>query len=150
MQQQFEQGKVEKRYLARVTGMPAAEQFESRAPISRGPAPAGGRTVDPEGLSAHTEFKVLRAFEDGTHLVEARPRTGRTNQIRVHLWHLGLPVVGDPLYLADRRFGERQTLELTDPPLCLHSASLTIRHPLLKKRVTFDAPSPEWSAAETW
>src|SRR6202012_5215438 len=96
------------------------------------------RTVDLEaGLESRTEFRVLRRLADGTALLEARPLTGRTNQIRIHLAHLGFPVQGDPAYLAGSARGDSQTLDLHAPPLCLHAWSITFRHPLDQQVVTF-------------
>jgi len=74
--------------------------------------------------------------------------TGRTNQIRVHLWQMDLPVWGDPVYLPGRKLGETQTLETGAPPLCLHSWRIAFAHPLTGKRVEFSAPAPEWASEE--
>jgi 23S rRNA-/tRNA-specific pseudouridylate synthase len=72
-------------------------------------------------------------------LIKARPITGSTNQIRIHLWHLGFPIIGDAAYLADGEIGETQTLAVDDPPLCLHAWKITFAHPLTKERVMFEA-----------
>ncbi|HEY5893817.1 MAG TPA: RluA family pseudouridine synthase [Chthoniobacterales bacterium] len=144
LQSQFVRGEVEKSYLVRVQGQPVEETFYCDAPISTVPGPMGTREVDTKGgLPAHTEFRVIERFGDST-LLEAHPVTGRTNQIRVHLWQLGLPVLGDPVYRADRQLGETQTLSPGDPPLCLHAWRLTFTHPLTAERMTFEAPEPEW------
>lgn len=145
VQPQFERGEVEKIYLARVKGHPPQESFACDAPVSGEAGKLGGRNVDEEGLEARTEFRVLRRDADGTALLEARPLTGRTNQIRIHLWHLGFPIVGDATYLAGGEVGETQTLAVGDPPLCLHALRITFTHPLTKERVTFAAESPEWA-----
>ena len=78
----------------------------------------------------------------------ARPKTGRTNQIRIHLWHLGLPIVGDPLYLAGRALGKSQTLAVNDSPMCLLAHRITLRHPLMDAEVTFEAPLPAWAGED--
>jgi 23S rRNA-/tRNA-specific pseudouridylate synthase len=78
-------------------------------------------------------------------VLEARPLTGRTNQIRIHLAHLGLPVCGDPAYLGSG-LGESQTLDVDDPPLCLHAWRISFRHPLDQRLVTFAAMPPAWAA----
>ena len=69
------------------------------------------------GQEARTEFKVLHRDPDGSALLEARPITGRTNQIRVHLWHLGMPIQGDAAYLPGRKLGDTQTLAPDAAPL---------------------------------
>jgi len=147
VQLQFENGQVLKRYHARVQGQPPSDTFQSDAPISRSPAAAGGRLIDPHGLPALTEFRVLKRFSDNTTLLEATPRTGRTNQIRVHLWNLGTPICGDPLYLPGKMLGERQTLLPSDPPMCLHSSLLQLRHPISQAEISFQAPPPAWAEA---
>jgi len=146
MQPQFARGEVTKLYLVRVQGHPAADEFSCDAPISAIAGHIGSRVVDEvSGLPSRTEFKVVRRFADGTALLEARPLTGRTNQIRVHLWHLGFPVCGDPSYLAGTVLGDTQTLDVNAPPLCLHAWQLTFKHPLHKTMMTFTAPPPGWS-----
>jgi len=78
-------------------------------------------------------------------LLEARPLTGRTNQIRVHLWEMKMPVCGDQVYLREQQLGETQTLHPSDPPLCLHAWRIAFAHPLHKTRVEFCAPPPAWA-----
>jgi RluA family pseudouridine synthase len=147
VQDQFTQCAVEKVYLARVVGHPALDHFTCDAPISDQPGKLGSRSVDlGAGQSATTEFRVLERFGDGTALLEARPLTGRTNQIRIHLRHLGLPVSGDPAYVAGNEVGEVQTLSVDAPPLCLHASRITFVHPVSREAVTFDAPPPRWIA----
>ena len=145
VQPQFEHGEVEKHYLARVQGHPPHDEFTCEAPVSAEAGKLGGRTVDEAGLAAHTEFRVLTRDADGTALLLARPLTGRTNQIRIHLWHLGFPIVGDAAYLADGVVGETQTLAVGDAPLCLHAQRITFTHPLTQERVTFEAEPPGWA-----
>ena len=146
LQSQFAQGRVEKTYLVRAPGRMPADIFHCDAPISVGPGEGCLRTIDlKNGLAARTEFRALRRFADGTNLLEARPLTGRTNQIRVHLWHLGFPVCGDAIYLPDQKLGRTQTLAVGDPPLCLHAARVKFLHPLNLEPVEFNAPLPAWA-----
>ncbi len=145
LQPQFTRGEVGKTYLVRVAAHPPEDAFLCDAPITDAPGAMGTRTVDEDGREARTEFRVLRRDADGTALLEARPLTGRTNQIRVHLWQLGWPVCGDPAYLPAQQLGATQTLPLTAPPLCLHAWRITFTHPLTKERVTFTAEPPAWA-----
>jgi len=146
LQAQFAQGRVEKTYLARVQGELPGEKFYCDAPISDDAGENCSRTVDLEnGLAARTEFRLLQHLPDGTSLLEARPLTGRTNQIRLHLWHLGLPVCGDATYLPGQQLGHTQTLAVGDPPLCLHASHAKFLHPASGKLVEFHAPLPAWA-----
>ena len=146
LQPQFAKGQVKKVYLVRVQGQPAQDEFMCDAPISAESGEIGSRKVDFEnGLESRTEFRVLRRNEDGTTLLEARPLTGRTNQIRIHCAHLGLPVCGDRAYLGGDQLGITQTLSVDDPPLCLHAWKISFVHPLTKQPATFIAPAPAWA-----
>ena len=146
VQPQFARGEVERRYLARIQGHPALDHFVSEAAIREGPGELGAPDVDDaDELSARTEFEVLRRLADGTTLIEARPRTGRTNQIRVHLWQLGFPLCGDLVYLPNGGRGNTQTLPLTAALLCLHAWQLAFKHPLTHQPVQFSTPPPEWA-----
>jgi UPF0176 protein len=142
---QFESGAVSKTYVAKVHGHPQADAFDCQASISTSPQDDGLRLIDENGLSATTEFVVKQRFADGTSLLEVRPLTGRTNQIRVHLWHRGFPIVGDPFYLPDGKTGSNKSLELDEPPLCLHAASIEFVHPDSREAVVFNASLPDWA-----
>ncbi len=158
VQPQFGDGTIEKIYWARVHGHPEWERNLCEASISAKPEFRGTRGVDvPEGLEASTEFRVLRRALDGTSIVEARPLTGRTHQIRLHLQHLGHAIVGDPLYgpsdrqvLADDQEPGGATvpwLESVPTPfatMCLHAAKISLVHPASGKRQTYEASAPEW------
>jgi UPF0176 protein len=147
LQPQFARGEVEKTYLVRVAGRPPSRTFSCDASISAEAGALGSRTVDmANGLAARTEFTCLQDYDDGTSLLEARPLTGRTNQIRIHCAHLGFPVCGDPAYLLEGRLGRTQTLAVSDPPLCLHAWKIGFRHPLTRLPVAFTAPAPDWAA----
>jgi UPF0176 protein len=149
LQPQFAAGQVKKLYLVRVQGHPPEDVFQCDAPISAEAGELGSRIVDEKaGLVARTEFRVRRRCADGTTLLEVRPLTGRTNQIRIHLWHLGFPVCGDAVYLAGKKIGDTQTLAVSDPPLCLHAWRIKFIHPLTQRPVEFVAPPPAWSAVQ--
>jgi tRNA pseudouridine32 synthase/23S rRNA pseudouridine746 synthase len=128
----FEAGEVEKRYLAVLDGVIEGEGVVELALSKRSTAAAGWRmVVDSKGKSARTGWRALEARE-GRTLVEFRPETGRTHQIRVHAaTGLGAAVVGDPVYGAAAKEG-----------MLLHAASLTVPRPG-KDPITAEAPMPE-------
>lgn len=143
VQPQFQQGRAVKRYLCRVHGRPAWTRSECDAAVGRQATEGGARKIDPHGLAASTQFRVLREFPDDTTLVEAIPRTGRTHQIRLHAWHLGHPVVGDPLYRLDSCDPEPSPAEVR---MCLHAAEIGFLHPSDHRPVRFVAPAPQWAS----
>jgi RluA family pseudouridine synthase len=146
LQPAFERGEVRKNYLLRVVGHPVTGEFVCTAPVGEDPQQAGARRVgDPDGLPARTEFRVLERFCDGTALLEARPLTGRTNQIRLHAWHLGHAILGDPLYRPGGLLGTSQTLDPADAPMCLHAHRLSFAHPVHGTLMEFEAPAPGWA-----
>jgi RluA family pseudouridine synthase len=96
LNRQFETRAVDKTYLSLAHGVIAEDAGSIDAPLRQ--FGSGRVAVDPErGKPSATEFRVVERFRSHT-LVEARPRTGRRHQIRVHLYHLGHPIAGDPLY----------------------------------------------------
>ncbi len=146
LQPQFAAGKVAKTYLAEVAGHPAEDFFISEAPVSVDPGELGSRSIDEEnGLPSRTEFRVLERRATST-LLEVKPLTGRTNQIRAHLWQMGLPICGDPAYRADGKLGDTQTLSPGDPPLHLHAWKLEFQHPVTRQPMAFETPMPPWAS----
>jgi UPF0176 protein len=145
LQPQFARGEVTKRYLVRVHGHPAADQFRCEAPVGVAAGELGTRSVDPDGLRAFTEFTVLARLPDGSSLLEARPLTGRTNQIRLHCAHLALPVMGDLAYRGSQGGPLIQTADVDAAPLCLHSWEIGFRHPASGEFSRFAAPAPAWA-----
>ena len=145
LQRQFLEGTVDKRYLVRAIGHPEQDAFFSEAPISAEPDVLGTRTIDVlDGLPSRTDFEVIQRCGDGTCLLAAKLGSGRTHQIRVHLWQLGYPVAGDPAYLPNGQIGDTQTLDLEAPPLQLHAWKLSFQHPLSGADMAFETERPEW------
>lgn len=144
VQKQFENRLVAKNYLAKVHGHPAADQFSCDARLGREADQGGVRLIDPDGDEASTAFEVMQRLDDGTSLVRAIPLTGRTNQIRAHLWHLGFPIVGDPAYLPNHQLGSNHTRLPSEPPMCLHAESISFRD-AARKELRFEAPLPAWA-----
>ena len=147
LQRQFIEGAVDKRYLVRAIGHPPEDVFFSEAAISAEPDVMGTRVIDDlEGLPSRTDFQVIERCEDGTTLLEANLGTGRTNQIRVHLWQMGYPVIGDPAYLPGQQMGDTQTLDPAAPPLQLHAWKLSFKHPLSGEIIYFETARPGWAS----
>lgn len=145
VQKQFESRTVKKTYLARVHGHPDADSFSCEAALGREPDQGGIRTLDPTGDEASTGFEVVERFVDGTSLIRCSPKTGRTNQIRAHLWSLGFSICGDPAYLEELRIGSNRTLLPTESPMCLHAESIAFSGPN-GELFQFSAPAPGWVA----
>jgi len=146
LQEQFVAGGVEKHYLVETLTQPPEDRFSCDLPISASPGAMGTRAVDEDdGQACRTEFQVIHRRPDGTALLRATPVTGRTNQIRLHLWQLGHPVAGDPAYLPGHRIGDTQTLEPGAAPLRLLSWRLAFDHPLTGGRMSFEAALPGWA-----
>ena len=133
LQQQLQNGRLVRTYLAVCEGVPELPAGVIDAPIGREPGSVLRRMVSPEGAQARTHYEVLRK-ENGRSLVRLRLETGRTHQIRVHMTHLGCPLVGDFLYGAE-------TQELPDR-FALHSASIRLFQPITGEELALDAPLP--------
>ncbi len=127
---------VEKRYKAVVKGIVDSDQGTIDLPIGRPDPDNVARGVMEGGAPSVTHYKVLeRYYESGYTLVELLLETGRTHQIRVHMSHIGHPILGDWLYGGvNTELIERQAL---------HAASLTFVHPITKEKMTLEAPLPD-------
>jgi 23S rRNA pseudouridine1911/1915/1917 synthase len=135
MQAMFRRHAVERTYLALVAGEPEHDGFTVDAPLQR----RSDRIVVDRvgGREASTEVEVLERL-GAASLVRARPRTGRTHQIRVHLAAVGHPVVGDRPYGGRRELARMLGL---DRPF-LHSADVGFEHPMTGERVSRSEPLP--------
>lgn len=117
LRRQFQERKTHKIYEAIVNGRPKLDEARIDLPIARDLKRHATFRVDPSGRASETFYKVLRS--DGEHSVlELRPTTGRTHQLRVHLKYIGCPIVGDVVYgieSADRLYLHAKSLEITLP-----------------------------------
>jgi len=134
MNTRFERRQVRKVYRALVHGRIEPGQGQIQAPIRM--YGSGRMGVDPErGKPAETRYRVLEYLDEACSLIEALPLTGRRHQIRVHCYHVGHPIVGDPRY-GDRSVQQRY------PRLMLHALSIRFRHPN-GQELEIVAPVPE-------
>ena len=156
----FQEGEVEKEYLAIVEGWPDLDRFSVEVPLSEGtPTIRIAVRVDPGGRPALTRFEVLRRFLKGTDrfsLLRCSPETGRQHQIRVHLQWAGYPLVGDKMYGPDPGYFDRFSRHCLEPEAwerlrltrhALHASRLSLPHPVSGETAVFIAPLPEDLAA---
>jgi tRNA pseudouridine32 synthase / 23S rRNA pseudouridine746 synthase len=153
---QFAGREVHKTYHALVLGVPAWEETTVDEPLRKNGDRSHRTVIDRvHGKPASTSLRTLERFP--THaLVEARPHSGYTHQIRAHLAFLGFPIASDPLY-ASRLAGQQNTapdFSGAVPPIArvaLHALQITFVHPITGQEMTFSAPYPsDFSAALEW
>lgn len=132
LSEQMKRGEFIKRYIAFVHGRISEDEGEILARIGRKSDSIIEREVREDGQHAHTHFKVLESFNEGT-LLEVQLLTGRTHQIRVHFSYLGHPLMGDDLYGGERKRINRQAL---------HAQMVEFIHPVTNEPICITAPWP--------
>ncbi len=135
LSEQLQDKTMNRIYIGIVSGVIAHNEGTIDAPIGRSNNDRKKMTINPNGKSAVTKFRVLERFAHNT-LVEFSLLTGRTHQIRVHMRYIGYPLLGDPLYghkkEIDKKFGQY-----------LHAKKLGFIHPKTNKAVEFECEIPE-------
>ena len=146
---QFEQRKVEKKYLAVVDGVVELHSDWIDLPVGRHPTVRERYAVRPaDGRAARTFYKVAQRL-DGFTVLHLSPYTGRSHQLRVHMAHSGHPITGDTIYggkaitTAILSRGEEIGSEPLIERQALHAWSLTFRHPESNEQMTFVADPPD-------
>jgi len=131
---QFEKHTIMKRYVARVQGKVQFDQGIIDVPLEQHKKYHDQRQVASEGRgkAAITLYQVLKRFPKST-LIALYPQTGRTHQLRVHMKHLGHPILGD------EKYGRKESF----PRLALHAQSIGFIHPITKAPIEFSCPTPK-------
>ncbi len=134
LQRQFKRRQVAKTYLALVEGQMQPREGVVEAPVGRDKRQRKKMAVVRSGREARTMYRAIEYFANYT-LLEVRPHTGRTHQVRVHLSWLGYPIVGDAVYGRHRQ-------RLLRSRHFLHAARIRFSHPATSEEVEFEAPLP--------
>lgn len=126
--------KIKKEYIAITDGIIKEKSGTIDLPIARKPGSIMERQVSVEGQTAITHYEVIQQIQDKFTLVKLELGTGRTHQIRVHLSHIGTPILGDTLYGKETDLIARQAL---------HAYKITFTHPITQNTVEIIAPIPD-------
>jgi len=142
LQAQFKSREVKKNYLALVHGKVEPKEGEIKEPVGRLPWRRDRFGVLPGGREATTGYKVIRYYDiknEKFTLLELKPKTGRTHQIRIHLKYIGHPIVSDEFY-AGRKTARNDRKWC--PRLFLHASKISLKHPQSGKKMEFESPLP--------
>ena len=143
--EQLKERSVTRTYLAMVVGVPVINKTINE-PIGRHPKIRTKQAVNQNGKEAITRFSILENL-DGYSLLKVNLETGRTHQIRVHLSHIGFPLVGDPLYGSRNKFSresseEQKKIISNFKRQALHAEELQLNHPSSGELLSFKASMP--------
>lgn len=144
LSEQMKRGRIGKVYIAYVTGVPEPAAGTVNAPIDRDPRAPHRRIVTPDGYPSITHYETEAVYGASAAKVRLVLETGRTHQIRVHMRHIGCPLIADDMYGSKiapsiRRAVEAASLERQ----ALHAAELELTHPVTGERMTFRSPLPD-------
>ena len=136
LSEQIKNHEVKKTYIALVRGVVKENSATINMPIGRSKNDRKKMAVDPKGKNAVTHFEVLKRYDKYT-LLKVNIETGRTHQIRVHLSHIGYPIIGDEVYSNGKN-------EWGVKGQCLHAKSLEFKHPITGKQMNLEAELPQY------
>jgi len=145
---QMTEGQVEKQYRAYVYGAPPERAGEVNAPIGRADDDPHRRVVRADGAPSLTYYEIAKAYGCGASALDIRLGTGRTHQIRVHMLHIGCPLIGDDYYLAAEHADSALSERLASNSgiiarQALHAIRLAFRHPVTGAPMRLEAALPE-------
>jgi 23S rRNA pseudouridine1911/1915/1917 synthase len=143
--EQMAEGRVEKRYRAYVFGHPPQQAGEVNAPIGRSAEDPHRRVVREDGAPSVTYYTVAASYPCGASALDLRLGTGRTHQIRVHMLHIGCPLIGDREYADETRLASPLAAALSGilTRQALHAVRLAFRHPVTGEEMRLTAELPE-------
>ncbi len=140
---------IERLYKAVCWGLPNPASGTIEGDIGRDPRERKRMAVvTRNGKAALTNYALIRAFGAAAALISCQLATGRTHQIRVHLAHIGHPLIGDPVYLKRRPAAAKglnepaRSLALDFPRQALHAETLGFSHPITRQTLRFESPPP--------
>lgn len=137
--EQLKNHSINRIYHAICIGIIKQDEGDINAPIGRSPGDRKKMSVVSGGKNAFTHYRVLKRFEqEQLTYIECRLKTGRTHQIRVHMAHIGHPLLGDEVY------GPRNKRNFRTYGQCLHAKILGFVHPTTGEYIETDAPLPEY------
>jgi len=158
LNQQFEKGKIEKKYLAVVRGIPQQSEGTIDLPIHQRPGKKFRMEIHKDGKPAVTEYRIIEKFRQFS-LLEVTPKTGRTHQIRVHMVSLGCPLAVDAIYGSNKGIGihhlkkiyvkefEERERSLLINRLTLHARKINFIDPFTDESRSFEAhPAKDFMA----
>ena len=134
---QLKNHEVKKTYLALVRGIIKENEATINMPIARSKKDRKKMDVDKDGKESITHFKVLGRYKNKYTLLQINLETGRTHQIRVHLSHIGYPIIGDEVYSNGKN-------EWNITGQCLHAWKLEFEHPVSGKKINLEAKIPKY------
>lgn len=137
LSEQLKNHEVKKTYLAIVRGIIKEEEATINMPIARSTKDRKKMAVDKKGKEAITHFKVLGRYKNKYTLLQINIETGRTHQIRVHLSHIGFPIIGDEVYSNGKN-------EWDVKGQCLHAWKIEFTHPTTQKKISLEAEIPKY------
>lgn len=137
LSEQLKNHEVKKTYIALVRGIIKENEATINMPIARSKKDRKKMDVDKDGKEAITHFKVLGRYKNKYTLLQINLETGRTHQIRVHLSHIGYPIIGDEVYSNGKN-------EWNVSGQCLHAWKLEFKHPITGKEISLEAEIPEY------
>lgn len=141
----FDAREIHKTYQAVIHGVPAWDSIACTEPLLVNADRSHRTRVSSQGKPAQTSFQIMERYTEKAALVQAKPRTGLTHQIRAHLSYLGYPIIHDDLYTSRMQQAILPVIpEISSTPrrMALHASEITFTHPVSHTEITISSPLP--------